>query len=294
MAVSDVFFKVSARALLAGFMSNPNLMKMLTIYTDLKRNPGSNAVDVPIWSAFTVRTMNSACLTPCSATKVCDDATATILTIQLITQYIPTGICLSDLNIMSADQKAGMVAKAVQDLSRDFEIGTTSGVCDTLFTDSVFNGPGGGMTPVILTDAAAGYRQLANAIATAKAKNGGSGVSFVCPPDLAGFIYSIPNREIDRMLQGVKFIILGNAATFAANYGGTTYTGKFGWIYPTDALAYAAPRLAGGNEAMSGYAGNWYTTMLDDPAIPGKMLYFCHQYGLMVVRRGDVQMIGAP
>ena len=67
-----------------------------------------------------------------------------------------------------------------------------------------------------------------------------------------------------------------------------------GYIYPTNALAYAAPTLGGGNQPLTGYAGNMYTTILDDTAVPGKMLYFAHQYGLRVVRQGDVQMIIAP
>ena len=241
--------------------------------------------------------MNSACATPCSATRDCDEAIATILTIQLTTKFIPTGICLSDLNIMSPKQKAGMVAKAVQDLTRDFETGQglgASSIFDTLFTDAVFNGPGGNMTPVVLADTAAGYRQLTNMIATAKAKDNGSGVSFLVPPDLAGFIHSIPDRQIDRMLQGVKFTIMGNANAFAAKYGAPTYTGKVGFIYPTDVLAYAAPGLNSPNERLSGYAGNFWATMLDDTAIPGKMLYFAHQYGLRVVRQGDVGMLIAP
>ena len=294
MSVADVFFKVMARAILTGFMGNPNLMRMLTPYTDLKRNPGSNAVDVPIWSAFTIKTMGSACLTPCSATKQCDEAQATILTIQLITQYVPTNICLSDINIMSSEQKAGMVAKIIQDMVRDFEIGTTSGVWDTLFTDCVFNGPGGNMTPIVLTDAAAGYRQLANGIALAKAKDAGSGVAFIVPPTLDGFIKSIPSRDIDRMLDGVTYIVVGNSAAFAANYWGTTYTGRIGYIYHVYAIAYAAPGLKDPNIPLTGYAGNFWTAMLDDVDLPGKMLIFAHQYGLRVVRQGDVQMFVAP
>ena len=294
MSVADVFFKVMARAILHGFMGNPNLMKMLTTYTDLKRNPGSNAIDVPIWSAFTIRTMGSACLTPCSAEKQCDEAQATILTIELITQFVPTGICLGDLNIMSNEQKAGMVAKIIQDLVRDFEIGTTSGVWDTLFTDCVFNGPGANMTPIVLADSAAGYRQLANGIALAKAKNAGSGVSFIVPAALDGFIKSIPSRDIDRMLDGVNYIVVGNSSAFAANYWGTTYTGQIGYVYPTDALAYAAPGLNDPNVPLTGYAGNFWATALDDADIPGKMLIFAHQYGLRVVRQGDIQMFIAP
>lgn len=294
MSVADVFFKVMAQAILTGFAGNKRIMEMMTKYTELRRTPGSNAVDVPIWSAFTIKTMNSACVTPCSAEEECDDPQATILTVELLTQYVPTAICLSDLNLMSNSQKAGMVAKIIDDLIRDFEVGTTSGVFDTLFTDAVFNGPGGSMTPVVLADSAAGYRQLANAISTAKAKDRGAGISFIGPPDLFGFIASIPDRQIDRMLDGVKVNVVGNSATFACNYWGTVYTGKAGFIYPTDALAYAAPDIKDPNMPQEGYAANFYTTMLDNPRIPGRTLYICHQYGLLVVRRGDIQMLFAP
>lgn len=294
MPVSQVFFRVMARAILTGFMGNPRLMQMLTVYPNLKKTVGSNVVDIPIWTAFTVRTMNSECTTPCETTKLCDDPQASILDLHLVTQFIPTPICLAELNIMSTEQKAGMIAKIIQDLVRDFEIGTTAGVWDTLFTDAVFNGPGGNMAPVVLADTAAGYRLLANGIAKAKGKDSGSGVAFIVSPDMDGFIRSIPNRDIDRMLAGVNYIVCGNAGAFACNYWGTTYTGKASFIYPVDALAYGAPGLGDPNIPQTGYAGNFWTAMLDDTEIPGKMLYFAHQYGLRAVRLGDIQMFFAP
>lgn len=294
-AVSDVFFKAMARAILTGFMGNPRLMGMMTRYTDLVKTPGTNRVDVPVWSSFTIKTMNSECLTPCETTKQCDAPVATILTIELITQFVPTPICLGDLNIMTDGQKGGMVARIIQDLIRDFEIVVpNASVWDVLFTDSVFNGPGGSMTPILLADTAAGYRQLASAISLAKGKDAGSGVVMIASPDLDAFIRSIPNRDIDRIMGGVTYIVCGNAAAFAANYWGTTYTGKIGYVYPKDALAYAAPGLKDPNLPLTGYAGNFWSAALDDTEIPGKMWYFAHQYGLMVVRRGDVQMLIAP
>lgn len=295
MPVSNVFFRTMARAILTGFMQNPNLMQMLDVYTNLKRTAGTNVVDVPIWSSFTVHSMGSECLTPCDTTKKCNDPTATLLHINLITRFIPTPICLADLNIMSIEQKAGMIAKVIQDLARDFEIGVAgSAVADVLFTDATFNGPGGNMAPIVLTDTAAGYRLLANGIAKAKGKDSGGGVAFIVSPDMDGFIKSIPSREIDRMLDGVNYIVMGNFGAFACNYWGTTYTGKASFVYPKDALAYAAPAIKDPNIPLAGYAGNMWTTMLDDTEIPGKMLYFAHQYGLMVVRAGDVQMFFAP
>jgi len=290
MGISDVFFKTTARAVLAGFMGNPRLMGMLKVYDDLKRNPGSNEVDIPIWNSFTVRNMGNGCSTPCADECPCDEATATIMTVGLVTQYVPTTICLADLNIMTADQKAGMVAEIINNLIQDFEIGTTLGVWDTLNTDAVFNGPGGSMAPVILTDTAAGYRLLANAISKAKAKDNGQGVSFIVSPDLDGFIRSIPDRQIDRMLDGVTYIVVGNAAAYTT--GGVT--GKMGFIYPTDALMYAAPGLGDPNLPLTGYAGNMWAAMLDNTCPPGKLLIFAHQYGLMVVRKGDIQRIEAP
>jgi hypothetical protein len=238
--------------------------------------------------------MSSNCATPCDASKVCDEAIATLLHIDLVTRYIPTEICLSDLNIMTNEQKAGMVEKIIQDLVRDFEIGTIAGILDTLYTDAVFNGPANQMAPLVLADTAAGYHALATGISLAKAKDMGAGVAFIVPPSLDGWIKSIPDRDIQRMLDGVNYIVAGNAAAFACNYGGTTYTGRAGFVYPKNALAYAAPGLGDPNLPLTGYAGNMWTAMLDDADLPGKMLVFAHQYGLRVVRQGDVQMLFAP
>jgi hypothetical protein len=298
MPVSDVFFRVSARAVLTGFMGNPRIMGMLKTYTNLQKNPGSNSVDVPIWNNFTIRSMQAGCATPCSSSKVCDDASATILNIPLVTRYVPTGICLSDLNIMSDEQKAGMVERIIQNLQADFETGVAGlagpSVFDTLYTDAVFNGVGGGMTPAVLAGTAAGYQEFATCLSRAMAKDNGSGVACIVPPQLDGFIKSIPDRDINRMLDNVTYIVVGNAATFNVVYGGVTYNGRVGFVYPRDALVYVAPRQQAPNMPMMGVAGNMSSAVLDDVSIPGQMLFFMHQYGLRVVRPGDVQLMFAP
>ncbi len=293
MGVRDVFFKTQARAVLTGFMANRRIMDTVTVYDDLQRVPGTNAVDVPIWSSFTVLSMGAGSLTPCGSNRECDEATATILTIDIDTKYIPTPISLGDLNIFSAKQKAGVTERILQDLARDFEVISPGfSIFDVLATDALFNGAGGGMTPLQLTDNAAGYRNLATAISTAMGKDNGSGVTFVGPAGLTGFINSIPDRQIERMLQGVKMINVPNANTFNGAPGFTQ--GTIGFIYPTDALAYAAPPVQDDNEPLSGTAGNMWSMILHDTTIPGKMLYFAHQYGLKVVREGDVQLIASP
>ncbi len=293
MGVRDVFFKTQARAVLTGFMANRRIMDTVTVYTDLQRVPGTNAVDVPIWSSFTVLSMGAGSFTPCGTNRECDEAQATILTIDIDTSYIPTAISLADLNVFSPSQMAGMTERIMQNLSRDFEVVKAgASIFDVLATDSLFNGPGGGMTPLQLTDNAAGYRSLATAIATAKGKDNGSGVTFVGPAGLTGFITSIPDRQINLMLQGVKMINVPNANTFNGAPGFAQ--GTIGFIYPTDALAYAAPPIRDDNEPLSGTAGNMWSMILHDTNIPGKMLYFAHQYGLRVVREGDVQLIASP
>lgn len=295
--VSSAFFRVMAMALHHGFVGNPRIFNMLTPYTDLEQKPGSHIIDVPVWDSFTVKAMGGGCTTPCTANENCDDANATMISIPLKTRYVPTKICLGDLNIMSAEQRAGMVAQVITDLIRDFEIatyGSDGGVYPTLFTDSVFNGPGGSMPPIFLADSSAGYRQLANGISLAKAKDDGAGVAFLVSPALDGFIKSIPSRELERMLDGVEYIVVGNAAAYSVSLWGTTYTGRFGFVYPKNALAYAAPRLSDPNLPLTGYAGNFWAAMLDDASVPGKLLIFAHQFGLVVVRQGDIQMLVSP
>ncbi len=295
MAVNSTFFNVMARAVLAGFANSPNIMRMVTPYPNLKINPGSDVIDVPIWQAFTVRSMEGNAITPCNPTDYCDDPTATTLQIYLKTQYIPTRIALNHLNIMSNEQLAGMFRRIIRDLAVNFEIGGTAvSVFDNLFTDAMFNGAAAGSPIQILADSAAGYRNLANAINRAKAKNTGAGVAFIGPPDLMGFIDSIPDRQIDRMLGGIDQMVIGSATLFAGNIWGTTYTGKIGFLYPLDALVYAAPGLKSPNTPMDGYAGNMWLSILDVYDLPGRALVAAHQYGLKVVREGDIQMVVAP
>lgn len=289
-----------AKAVMAGFWGDPAIMDMVKRYTNLTKAVGADVVDVPVWDSFTVHSMVAGQLTPCGDNKACDTPNAEILQIRLITRYIPTAISLDDLNIMSPEQKAGMIERIAQDLMADFEVGGAFiSVCDVLHTDAVFNGAGGSMPPVVLTDAAAAYRQLSTAIHKAKSKTRpGDDVVFICPNSLAGFIDSIPDRPIERLVgetSGIKYHVIGNMDTFARDYPpGTTYTGRIGFIYPKSALAYAAPNIHAPNEPWRGAYGNMWATALDDTNVPGKMFYFAHQYGLRVVREGDIQMIIAP
>jgi hypothetical protein len=299
MAVSSIFFTTVAQAVLTGFFGDAAIMDMCKKYLHLQKAIGANVVNVPIWQDFTVYSMGSECFTPCEDTKVCEEATADIIQIELMTRFIPTPICLSDLNIMSSEQKAGMIEKIAEDLMADFEVGGAFiSVFDVLWTDAVFNGAAGGMPPIILTDTAAAYRQLSTAIHRAKSKARiGDEVAFIVPNALAGFIDSIPDRPIERLVgetSGLKYHVIGNSDTFARTYGGTLYTGRIGFVYPKSALAYAAPSIQSPNDPWTGVYGNMWATALDDTEIPGKMFYFAHQYGLRVVRAGDVQMIIAP
>jgi len=299
MAVSSIFFTTVAKAVLTGFFGDAAIMDMVKRYTQLQKAIGANTVDVPIWDDFTVHSMGSECMTPCETTKVCEEAVAQIIQIVLQTRFIPTPICLADLNIMNSEQKAGMIEKIAEDLMADFEVGGAFiSVFDVLHTDAVFNGTAGGMPPIVLTDSAAAYRQLSTAIHRARSKTrAGDDVVFVVPNALAGFIDSIPDRPIERLVgesSGIKYHVLGNADTFVRNYGVTTYTGRIGFVYPKSALAYAAPIIQSPNDPWTGVYGSMWATALDDTGIPGKMFYFAHQYGLRVVRAGDVQMIIAP
>jgi hypothetical protein len=289
-----------AKAVFAGFWGDPAILDMVKKYTNLKKEVGSNVVHVPVWDAFTVQSMVGGQLTPCGDNKECQTPNAEILEIRLQTRFIPTAISLDDLNLMNAEQLAGMTERIAIDMMADFEVGGANiSVCDVLHTDAVFNGAANSMPPVVLTDTAAAYRQLSTAIHKAKSKTRpGDDVVFMAPNSLAGFIDSIPDRPIERLVgetSGLKYHVIGNMDTFARDFPpGTTYTGRIGFIYPKSAVAYAQPNIQAPNEPWRGAYGSMWATALDDTDIPGKMFYFAHQYGLRVVRPGDIQMIIAP
>jgi len=299
MGVSDVFFQTTARSILTGFFSDPQIMDMVTMHTDLQRFPGSSSVQIPVWNHFTVQRAGASTYTPCGSNRPCEEPQATMVTVTMTPTYVAVPYGLEDLDIMTDDQKAGMVEQILQDMMADFECGPAYySVFDVLFTDAVFNGPAAGNPPIILTDTAASYRQLSTAISRARSKTrAGDTTVFLAPNPLAGFCDSIPDRPIERLLnenRGVNYHVVGNSDLFSRSYGGTTYTGRIGFLYPKDAIAYAAPKIGAPSRAMAGAYGNISTTMLDDVNIPGESMFVRHHYGLKVVREGDVTMVIAP